>query len=99
MTALFIFLRHIAEADVDFVAPRQSTIIFPVGSRKRDTKCITIEIVWDSVEEGVETFSVHANITSPTSAIFGGELQSSTGSISVDIANSGKSLGTSVIAL
>ena len=70
-----------------------------MGSRKGDIKSIAIEIVWDSVEEGVETFSVHANITSPTTALFGGELQSSTGSISVDITNSGKSLGTSVIAL
>ena len=93
LTALFVFL-HIAEANVDFIAPQQSTIIFPVGSRKGDIQCITIEIVRDSVVEGVETFTEHVNITSPTTAIFGGSLWSSTGSISVNIMNSGKSLVT-----
>ena len=80
----------IAEAGVDFVAPQQSTIIFPMGSRKGDIQSITIEIVRDSIEEEVEVFIVHANITSPTTAIFGGALLSSTGFIAVNIC---KSLG------
>jgi hypothetical protein len=75
----------------DFVAPQESTITFPVGSRKGDIRSVAIQIVRDSLTENTEEFTEHANITSPATALFGGSLHSSSGSISVNIINSGKS--------
>jgi hypothetical protein len=77
-----------AELGTDFVAPQESTITFPVGSRKGDIRSVAIQIVRDSLTENTEEFTEHANITSPATALFGGSLHSSSGSISVNIINS-----------
>ena len=75
-----------AKAGLDFVA-QSNTITFPSDSEKGTVLCTDIEIVRDNENESTEFFKVFASITSPDEAIFGGDIASTTSSISVKIAD------------
>ena len=79
---MYISPSSVAEAGLDFFE-NTVTITFPVGSRKGDVRCRAVEIIFDYEEEGIEIFAVNADILSPSSAIFGRALQSSSGVIAV----------------
>lgn len=69
-----------AEAGSDFVQ-QNTTIIFPVGSSKREIMCGDIVIVEDNLDEEEEEIVVHADIIAPSTALFGSSLDSSSGKI------------------
>ena len=81
---MLIFVHSTAHAGVDFV-DQSHTVVFPVGCRKGAIKCKQVTINSDSDDDPNEYFYVHANITSPETAKFGGSIQSSEGKIAVYI--------------
>ena len=62
--------------------PESSNILFPVGSEKGKILCNVIDI--DS-EEDTKFFDVLASITSPSGAKIGGNIASTTDSITVKL--------------
>ena len=60
-------------------------IHFPIGSPKGEILCVTIPIIDDGLKENMEEFMVTAEITSPSSAIFGGAVNSPSGICSIKI--------------
>lgn len=65
--------------------PLSATVTFPVGSSKWDRQCVNISIIDNDVIDSDKSFSVKAVVISPGSAIFGGPVQSNTGSTEVII--------------
>ena len=59
--------------------------MFPVGALKGEVRCITLPIVVDSEQETKERFTVHATITSPPDALFGGSIADRFGAATVEI--------------
>lgn len=72
-----------ANEGVDFIF-QPTDLVFPMVPGY--ILCVTIDIVQDNEYEDTEVFIVHANITSPSNALFGDvSLQSRNGSIEVNI--------------
>lgn len=81
---MIMFSLYAAEAGSDFVQ-QNTTIVFPVGSPKGEIKCADIVIVNDGPNEEEEEIIVFADIIGPSTALFGGSLESSSGRITVKI--------------
>ena len=65
--------------------PVSTTLEFPAGSTKGTKQCINISIVDDLLAEGKEVFNIHATVNSSSVVLFGGALNSSHGTIEVEI--------------
>ena len=75
-----------AEAELDF-----SKIEFPIGSEKGKVLCTTVDIIRDYQNMCSEHFKVFASIISPEGAKFGGDIASSTSSVTLTAADQCKS--------
>lgn len=74
----------LAEEDFDFIW-QDVNVNFPVGAKKGEIRCITIEIVIDDVNEGIEVFTIQLDIIFPFCALYGRAIQTTSGSIQIRI--------------
>ena len=75
-----LFLCNAATPNTDYI-PMSAMLTFPVGSIKWSTQCANVSIINNNDENFDRSLGLRASVISPSAAKFGGEAQSSTGTI------------------